>query len=133
MDDKYIIIFDGVCNLCNSAVNFIIKRDACSQFIFTPMQSPTAQALIAQYKAENVGVDTFLLIKNEQCFYRSSAALEITKDLNSYWHLCRVFKLVPRPIRDGIYRLIAKNRYRIFGKKKQCMVPSDKYKAKFLW
>jgi predicted DCC family thiol-disulfide oxidoreductase YuxK len=97
------------------------------------MQSPAAQALIAKYKAQNVGVDTFLLIKNGQCFYRSDAAIEITKDLSGFWHLCRVFKLIPRPIRDFFYRLIAKNRYRLFGKRKQCMIPTDTLKDKFLW
>jgi predicted DCC family thiol-disulfide oxidoreductase YuxK len=133
MNNQYIIIFDGVCNLCNNAVNFIIKRDASNQFVFAPMQSPAAQALIAKYDAQNVGIDTFLLIKNGQCFYRSSAALEITKDLSGYWYLCLVFKLVPRPIRDFVYRLIAKNRYRLFGKRKQCMIPTDTLKDKFLW
>jgi predicted DCC family thiol-disulfide oxidoreductase YuxK len=133
MNNQYIIIFDGVCNLCNNAVNFIIKRDASNQFVFAPMQSPAAQGLIAKYDAQNVGIDTFLLIKNGQCFYRSDAAIEITKDLSGFWHLCRIFKFVPRPIRDGVYRLIAKNRYRIFGKRKQCMIPTDKLKNKFLW
>jgi predicted DCC family thiol-disulfide oxidoreductase YuxK len=133
MNNQYIIIFDGVCNLCNNAVNFIIKRDASNQFVFAPMQSPAAQALIAKYDAQNVGIDTFLLIKNGQCFYRSDAAIEITKDLSGFWHLCRVFKLIPRPIRDFFYRLIAKNRYRLFGKRKQCMIPTDTLKDKFLW
>jgi predicted DCC family thiol-disulfide oxidoreductase YuxK len=133
MNNQHIIIFDGVCNLCNNAVNFIIKRDASNQFVFAPMQSPAAQALIAKYDAQNVGIDTFLLIKNGQCFYRSNAALEITKDLSGYWYLCLVFKLVPRPIRDFVYRLIAKNRYRLFGKRKQCMIPTDTLKDKFLW
>ncbi|WP_339773559.1 DUF393 domain-containing protein [uncultured Paraglaciecola sp.] len=81
MSNHHVIIFDGVCNFCNSSINFIIKRDHSNNFVFAPMQSPAAQKLIADYNVENVGFDTFLLIKNGKCFYRTNAAIEIAQDL----------------------------------------------------
>lgn len=132
MHDPYVIVFDGVCNFCNGAVNFIIKRDHNDRFVFVPMQSLTAQHIIAKYKVTRVGVDTFLLVKNETCFYRTNAALEIAKELSGGWFLFGVFKIIPRPIRDYFYRLFARNRYRLFGKTEVCMVPNDDIKRKFL-
>ena len=79
MNNKHLIIFDGVCNFCNSSVNFIIKHDHKNTFIFAPLQSPTAKKLITEYKVQDVGFDTFLLIKNEECYFRTNAALEIIK------------------------------------------------------
>ncbi|SET64737.1 thiol-disulfide oxidoreductase DCC family protein [Thalassotalea agarivorans] len=133
MNNQHIIVFDGVCNFCNAAVNFIIKRDHSNKFLFAPMQSPFAQNLISEYGADKVGFDTFLLVKKNQCFFRSNAALEITKDLNGYWYLFRIFKILPRPIRDYFYRSFARNRYSIFGRTQECMVPTDELKSKFLW
>lgn len=132
MSTYHIIIFDGVCNLCNSSVNFIIKRDKKNVFQFASLQGNTAQDLIAKYDAERVGFDTFLLIKNDKCFYRTDAALEIIKDLSGFWFLFRPFNWLPRPIRDCVYRFIARNRYRIFGKMDKCMIPSPELKNKFL-
>lgn len=132
MSIKNVIIFDGVCKLCNNSVNFIIKRDHNNVFLFTAMQSEAAQDLIAKYNVKSVGFDTFLLIKNNECFYRTDAALEITKDLSGCWSLFRVFKLLPRSFRDYFYRLLARNRYRIFGKTDRCMVPTPDVISKFL-
>jgi predicted DCC family thiol-disulfide oxidoreductase YuxK len=132
MSTHHIIIFDGVCNLCNSSVNFIIKRDKENVFIFTPMQSKSAQALIAKYQVKNVGFDTFLLIKNDECYYRTDAALEITKNLSGFWYLFRAFKVLPRFFRDYFYRLLARNRYSLFGKADMCMMPTLAVKSKFL-
>lgn len=132
MTDHPVIIFDGICNFCNGAVNFIIKRDPKGVFVFTPMQSDIAKNLIAQYEAPKIGYDTFLLIKNGSCYYRTDAAFEITKDLTGFWYLFRLFKIFPRVIRDFFYRLFARNRYAIFGRKKQCMVPNEALKNRFL-
>ena len=132
MSNHHIIIFDGVCNFCNSSVNFIIKRDHKNVFLFTPMQSKPAQDLISKYQVKDVGFDTFLLVKNNECYYRTDAALEITKDLSGLWFLFRGFKILPRPIRDYFYRLFARNRYSIFGKTDFCMVPTSEIKNKFL-
>ena len=132
MDNRHIVIFDGVCNLCNGAVNFIIKRDPDGIFAFTPMQSDLAHELTKQCKASNVGTDTLLLIKNDRCYIFSDAALEIAKDLTGPWFLFNVVKIVPGPIRDAAYRLFARNRYTLFGKADICMVPSKKVRSRFV-
>jgi len=131
-DGRYIVLFDGVCNLCNESVNFIIKRDPGRRFAFAPVQSVCGQDLIDQFNVPEVGVDTFLLIKQNHCYFKSDAALEIAKDLQGAWFLLYVFKIIPRPLRDFIYGLIAKNRYRLFGKKQVCMIPSVENKGRFL-
>ncbi|WP_282167348.1 thiol-disulfide oxidoreductase DCC family protein [Shewanella japonica] len=125
-------MFDGVCNLCNGAVSFIIQRDHKDVFLFTPMQSQTAQSLIAKHQLEGVSNDSFILIKGDKFFLRSDAALEITKDISGFWYLCRGFSVLPKIIRDYAYRLVAKNRYRLFGKKQACMVPTAALQHKFL-
>jgi len=132
MSTHHVIIFDGVCNFCNNSVNFIIKRDHNNVFLFTPIQSKSAQDLIAKYNVKNVGFDTFLLIKNNECYYRTEAALEITKDLTGFWFLFRAFKVLPKGFRDYFYRLFARNRYSIFGKSDSCMIPTPEVKRKFL-
>ena len=133
MTKQHVIIFDGVCNFCNGAVNFIIKRDKNNSFVFVPMQSPAAQELIAKYGIENIVADSFILIKNDHCYLRTDATLEVTKDLAGFWYLFRAFKLLPKEFRDYFYRIIAKNRYRLFGKKSHCVLPRDEEKSKFLW
>lgn len=132
MDNRYIVIFDGVCNFCNGAVNFIIKRDPNGVYAFTPMQSSLAQELMDKHEIHNVGIDTFLLIKNDQCFVFSSAALEIAKDLAGFWYMFRVFGLVPRAIRDFFYKVFARNRYTLFGRQETCMMPSEKVRSRFV-
>ncbi|WAJ71377.1 thiol-disulfide oxidoreductase DCC family protein [Catenovulum adriaticum] len=133
MDNHYIIIFDGVCNFCHGAVNFIIKRDYANQFVFAPMQSPAAQRLMAEYKLADAGCDSFILIKKGHCYLRTHAAIEVTKDLSGAWYLLSVFKVVPAVIRDYFYRLLASNRYKWFGKKDRCLMPDEKLDSKFLW
>ncbi len=132
MDNRYIVVFDGVCNFCNGAVNFIIKRDPEGVFAFTPMQSELAHELMVRFNVPNVGVDTFLLIKNDRCYVFSDAALEIAKNLTGLWFLFNVFKIVPRPIRDAAYKLFARNRYKLFGRTEACMVPSDEVRSRFV-
>lgn len=132
MDAQHIIIFDGVCNFCNGAVNFIIKRDSKRIFKFAPMQSEIAQTFMSKHQIHDIGYDTFILIKNDKCYLRTNAALEITKDLDGYWFMFRVFKIVPSKIRDYIYNLLARNRYRLFGKRAVCMMPSKEISDRFL-
>ena len=129
--DKPVIIFDGVCNFCNSSVNFIIRRDAAATFCFAPMQSAYAQQLIAECGMPDVGTDTFLLVKNGRAYVMTDAALEICRDLDGHWPLMRVFRFVPRGLRDFCYRLLARNRYRLFGKAEVCMVPTPEVRARF--
>ncbi len=132
MKDHHIIIFDGVCNFCNGAVNFIIERDSRDAFKFAPMQSEIAQQLILKHQTHEAGHDTFILIKNGNCFVRTNAALEITKDLDGFWFILRVFKIVPSVIRDFFYKTFARNRYTLFGKRAMCMVPTKEVRDRFL-
>lgn len=132
MENRYIVIFDGVCNFCNGAVNFIIKRDAKAVFLFSPMQTDLAQKLMEKHKIYNVGVDTFLLIKNDQCFVFSTAALEITKDLSGFWFLFNVLRVVPSTVRDYIYKVFARNRYTLFGRRETCLIPTKAIRSRFI-
>lgn len=132
MEERYIVIFDGTCNFCNSAVNFVISRDPSNAFCFTPMQSDFAQSLIQQYGVTGDCIDTLMVVKNKECFIFSSAALEIAKDLSGLWYFFTVFKIIPRPIRDWFYKVFARNRYRLFGMRTQCMVPSEEVRNRFI-
>lgn len=132
MSSKYLIIFDGVCNFCNGAVNFIIERDPSGKFIFTPVQSALAQEMLRSFGIASLGIDTFLLVKDGQTYVRTNAALEIARDLTGYWYLFIIFKIVPRPIRDWFYRILAQNRYRLFGKTNSCMVPAPEVRNRFV-
>ncbi len=132
MDKQQIIIFDGVCNFCNGAVNFIIKRDPRFLFVFTPMQSDVARKLITEHQVDSVGAGALLLIKNGQCFVATNAVLEIARDLTGGWPLLRVFKVVPRILRDALYRVFARNRYRLFGRRPACMVPAEDVRSRFV-
>ena len=132
MDSRYIVIFDGYCNACNSAVNFIIRHDPQRVFAFTPMQSDTGIALTDQYHVDNITLDTLVLIKQGECYIRTDAALEIARELNRPWHLLTVFKIIPRPLRDYIYQLFAKYRYRLFGKRNHCTIPAKTDSSRFI-
>ena len=132
MTDSNIIIFDGSCKFCNSSVNFILKRDHRNVFVFTPLQSKFAQTLMSEFGVTDTGLDTFILIKNNTCFFRTNAALEITKDLSGHWYFFRIFGLLPDFIRDYFYRQFARNRYRLFGKTDTCMIPTPELKDRFL-
>ena len=132
MDNRHIVIFDGLCNLCNGAVNFIIKRDPKAIFVFTPIQSDLADKLMRDHQIISAEIDTFLLIKNGKAHIRTDAALEITKDLSGLWFLFRVFRIIPPSLRDILYRLIAKNRYKHFGKRDECMIPTQELRERFI-
>lgn len=131
-NDRSIVIFDGVCNVCNASVNFIIKRDQDAKFLFTPMQSEFGQSLIKKYNLTDVNGDTLVVIKHDKAFVRSDAALAIAKELDGYWPLFTLFHFVPRPIRDFFYSLFAQNRYRLFGKKEACMLPTKEVLSRFI-
>ncbi len=130
-EDQYLIIYDGVCNFCNGAVSFIIKRDKSERFIFSPMQSDYAQAIIREKSVETVGVDTFMLVKHGQVYLCSDAALEITRDLTGFWSLFRVFSILPSTFRDVFYKLFARNRIRLFGGTTQCQIPDKHLLSRF--
>jgi len=102
------------------------------KFTFTPMQTDLAMELTQKHGIDNVGIDTFLLIKNGQCYIWTDAAIEIAKELSGHWYLCSSFKIIPRRIRDWIYRLFARNRYALFGRRDYCMVPSPELMKRFV-
>lgn len=130
---KKIILFDGVCNLCNGAVQWIIKRDHKDVFRFAPLQSERAQELAEGRNIDTSRIDSIILIDPGVAYYiKSDAALEIARDLKGYGFLPFLFGWLPAKFRDAIYDLIARNRYRLFGKKQECMIPTPELKAKFL-
>jgi predicted DCC family thiol-disulfide oxidoreductase YuxK len=126
-----IVIFDGVCNLCEFSVNFIVEHDTVGHFSFTPAQSPFGSSLLKHFGINTSRLDTVVLVSGDRAFTRSAAAIEIASRLDMPWNLLAVFQVVPEPLRDMMYDLIAQNRYRLFGKKDECMVPSDALRSRF--
>ena len=127
-----IILFDGVCNLCNGAVNFVIKRDPGNVFKFTPLQEKQGVLLLKKHAIDAQKLDSIVLVENKKVYTKSSAALRIARKLSGLWPLFFVLLIIPSFIRDGVYDFIAKNRYKWFGKKEQCMIPTPGLKEKFL-
>jgi predicted DCC family thiol-disulfide oxidoreductase YuxK len=133
MSNNYkIILFDGVCNLCNGAVTYIIKRDKKNVFKFAALQSEIGQQLISKFNIDTSKVDSIILIDGEKHYTKSSAALHIAKQLSGAYPLLFGFMVVPKFIRNSVYDYIAKNRYKWFGKKESCMIPTVELKSKFL-
>ena len=127
-----IILFDGVCNLCNGAVTYIIKRDKKNVFKFAALQSEIGKELVSKFKIDTSKVDSIILIDGEKHYEKSSAALHIAKHLSGAYPLLFGFIIMPGFIRDSFYDYIAKNRYKWFGKKESCMIPTLELKSKFL-
>ena len=132
MNKNPIVIFDGVCNLCNWAVQFIIKRDSQGVFKFTSAQSEIGQDLLARFNIREVEPKSVFLLKEGKLLEKSTAALEIVALLDGFWKYLVALRLIPRPLRDAVYDFIAKNRYGWFGKRDQCMVPTEALKERFL-
>lgn len=131
-EHKKIILFDGVCNLCNKSIQFIIKRDKKDVFRFASLQSNLGQQFIEKLKIDRSQTDSMILTASEGAHYvKSTAALRIAKELSGYRWM-GFFLYLPRFLRDGIYDIIAKNRYKWFGKRNECMIPTPELKAKFL-
>lgn len=132
MIKKKIILFDGVCNLCNSSVQFVIERDKKDTFLFSSLQSEFGQKILKKNNMNQEEFDSILLVENDKIYQKSDAALRIAKDLDSPWNLLYVFIIFPRFIRDFGYELIAKNRYKWFGKQESCWLPTPELRSKFL-
>lgn len=130
--EKPIIFFDGVCNLCNSSVQFVIKHDAGNKFLFAPLQGITAKQILEKHNYDANQLNSFVLYKNDTLFTQSTAALKVARELKGWPSWLYGFIIVPAFIRDAVYNFIAKNRYKWFGKKDSCMLPSPALKAKFL-
>jgi Uncharacterized protein conserved in bacteria len=132
-ENKKIILFDGVCNLCNGSVQFVIKRDKKDVFRYVAIQSEVGQQLIKDRRIDTSQVDSIILIEPGVAYFtKSDAALEIAGELGGLWKLTSVFKWIPKSIRDVIYDFVARNRYKWFGKQESCMIPTPELKAKFL-
>jgi predicted DCC family thiol-disulfide oxidoreductase YuxK len=127
-----ILLFDGVCNLCNASVQFVIRHDKKRQFRFASLQSEQAQNLLIRFDLPPKALDSVVLIDDGKAFTRSSAALEIARKLGGIWAVAYIFIVVPRPVRDAVYDWVARNRYRWFGKKEACMVPTPELKNRFI-
>ena len=129
--DKPVILFDGVCNLCNNSVQFVIKRDPQGIFKYASLQSDFGQQLLKQFNLPSDKFNSFILFQDNQVYTRSTGALKMLSQLKG-WKWIKVFYIVPRFIRDGVYNLISTYRYRWVGKKDECMIPTKELKARFL-
>lgn len=127
-----IILFDGVCNLCNSSVTFIIKRDKNDVFRFAALQETTGMSLLKKHHIDTAKTDSIILIEQNKAYTKSTAALRIAKNLSGAYPLLYAFIIVPRPIRNWVYDYIARNRYSWYGKKESCMIPTPELRSKFL-
>jgi predicted DCC family thiol-disulfide oxidoreductase YuxK len=138
-----VVLFDGVCNFCDASVNFIIERDRQSYFKFAPLQSGAGKALASKYglalSADEqerddrvIPIDSVILIEDDRAYTHSTAALRIVRRLGGVWSWVYAFIIVPKPIRDLFYRLFARYRYRIFGRKDECVLPSAEVRTRFL-
>ncbi len=132
MNNQSIILFDGVCNFCNSSVNFVIQRDKNSRIKFTALQSEAGQQLLKQFNLPTHSFDTFIFIEEGVAYTLSTGALKVSKYLSGWWPMMYGLIIVPKFIRDSIYKWIAKNRYKWFGKKDQCMIPTPEVRERFL-
>ena len=132
MNDHPVILFDGVCNFCNSAVNFTLKRNTKANIRFAPMQSDAGLKLLQQYHLPVDDMQSFVFIENGVAYKQSTAGLKVCRHLNGLWPLCYGLIIVPKFIRDGIYNWIAKNRYKWFGVQQSCMIPTPEVSARFL-
>ncbi len=130
--DSQLILFDGICNFCNFGVNFIIDHDKKKYFKFASLQSNLAQNILKEKNIDPMKIDTIILIMNEKIFTKSSAALQIAKNLDGFWKVIYILSIIPAPIRDITYDFIARNRYKWFGKRESCRIPTDQNIDRFL-
>jgi len=130
--EKPILLFDGVCNLCNSTIQFVLKRDKKHYFKFASLQSNYGQLFLKKNKLPTSIYDTFILIEGNSYTIKSSAILKVFKQLSGLWPILYIFIIIPKIIRDALYNIIAKNRYHIFGKKDSCMIPDKEIISRFM-
>jgi predicted DCC family thiol-disulfide oxidoreductase YuxK len=130
-NQPYIVLFDGLCNLCNGSVQFIIRHDKKNKFVFASLQSEVAQKLLNEIHVKS-SQESIVLIKGNKHFEKSDAALEIAKNLSGLWPMIYGSKIIPRILRDVLYNWVAKKRYTWFGKRESCLSPSPEFRARFL-
>jgi len=127
-----IILFDGLCNLCNSTINFIIKHDKKKRFHFSPLESEFGNHFLKQFDLPPNELNTVILLIEGSVRLRSDAALEIVRVLGFPWSILRIIRIVPIKLRDCIYSFISKNRYSWFGKRQNCVIPDDEFQSRFM-
>lgn len=127
-----VLLFDGHCNLCNGAVQWVLARDKAATFRFTSLQSELGQQLQEQYELDPTELDSMVLIQNGKAYTRSSAALKTAEGLGGLYSAAGLFMLVPAFIRNGVYDFVARNRYRWFGRSEACWLPRPEWKERFL-
>jgi predicted DCC family thiol-disulfide oxidoreductase YuxK len=127
-----IILFDGICNLCNGVVQFIIRHDPEGKFKFASLQSESGQALLQKHGLSTTELDTIVYISGDKQYIKSTAALHVLRDLGGFWRLFFLLIIIPEPFRDFVYNRIAGSRYKMFGQRKSCMVPSPVLQQRFL-
>jgi len=127
-----IILFDGICNLCNNAVQFIISHDPDEKFLFASLQSKAGQQLLKQFNLPLENFNSFLLLQESKVYDKSTGALKVAAQIKGAWKFLYIFIIIPKSIRDAVYNWIAKNRYNWFGKKDSCMVPTPELMRRFL-
>ena len=129
---KPVVLFDGVCNYCNSMINFIIRQDNRKTYLFATLQSAFGQKTLRQWNLPADSFESFLVLDKGRLYSKSTAALRLYNQLPWYWKWTQLFWIFPKFIRDAVYGIIARNRYKWFGKKDECMVPSPELKERFL-
>jgi predicted DCC family thiol-disulfide oxidoreductase YuxK len=127
-----LILFDGVCKFCNASVNFVIARDKAARYRYAPLQSELGQGLLRRFGLDTESFDTFVYVSGGRAHVKSGAALRVASGLGGAWRLLGLLLAIPAPLRDACYGLVARNRYRWFGKRDACMVPSPEVRARFL-
>ena len=132
MNEHPVLLFDGVCNFCNAGINYIIRQDKKKLYRFATLQSEAGQQLLQQYQLPTKQFDSFVLIENAKAYTKSTAGLRVYRSLPWYWKWTQAFWIFPRFIRDAVYDFIAKNRYKWFGRKEECMVPTADVQSRFL-
>ena len=131
-EEHPVVLFDGVCNFCNSAVQFIIRHDSGGKMHFAAYQSSAGEALARQHGIDPSKLETFALVVNGEALLRSDAAIAVGILLGGVWKAARVFKIVPSFLRDAVYSIVARNRYRWFGHRESCMIPDAEVRSRFL-
>jgi predicted DCC family thiol-disulfide oxidoreductase YuxK len=126
--DRPVILFDGVCNLCTGSVRFVIERDSRKRFRFASLQSPVAERLLGRRE----DLESVVLVQHGKTYRKSGAALRIARRLDGLWPALSVLLLIPRPLRDAVYDWIGRRRYRLFGKREACWVPRPELADRFL-
>lgn len=131
-ENQKIILFDGVCNLCNGSVQFVLKRDRDGVFKFASLQSDFGGGILTRYGLPTDDYNSFVLVEGDRIYTKSTAALRVARNLGGFWNLLYGLIVIPSVLRDAVYGFIARNRYRWFGKRESCMIPQPEWKSRFL-